>query len=621
MNFNLLLEELLLELSGQEIHKKYYSKIPYETFVQIVMSDPKSNIDGVGNLQSMGKYAKLILNFYQKGTLQIEDLEKAKEYLGYVYQHQISLDSGKIKSLGDLYKVVQKYIVEDTLDLKEILNALVVGEDYKLLYDGEDWTFYQPLTIKGASYLGYSTEWCTTWGEYCLNKKNRDRTNYFKRYSVDGPLFIMINKTNPTEKYQFHFESKQYMDKDDRRINLSSFWFGKDEIKNYFFPSLVRDTTEEEIKNEVKRISILPDEDGLTIIRKSIGVIENPLVDAILNDNEDMLEELIDDEDRDGSVYINQGRLIIQVDKLPGDAEDVDNCIDHYRMEGNNGWEWVHGDIENRFYDGDEFKIDLEVIFSKYYNDNASLLKQELGVRTYEQFKDGYFENYYNNEHFKDYYIDDATDLSYQSYEAENDKEADRIEKYMSFGSRSDELNFSIVFFVQFLISKGIKRIGYKTDDDSGLSLQDVSDMYISFYNLTTEIDEPIYEYDYKAPVYGENNYITKETDKYFDKILDDPENTARCVELRKQLNNIVDKFFNGGWGSNRFENEHVIVIIRSMHIDCDTESIKIDFTNKDTNQSYYGRYVKVENLPRYLTNYELDLKESKLKLSSLISK
>jgi hypothetical protein len=409
------------------------------------------------------------------------------------------------------------------------------------------------------------------------------------------------------------------MDKDDRRINLSSFWFGKDEIKNYFFPSLVRDTTEEEIKSEVKRISILPDEDGLTIIRKSIGVIENPLIDAILNNNEEMLEELIDGEERDGSVYINQGRLIIQVDKLPGDAEDVDNCIDHYRMEGNNGWEWVHGDIENRFYDGDEFKIDLEVIFSKYYKDNESRLRHELGVRTYEQFKEGYFENYYNNEHFKDYYIDDATDLSYQSYEAENDKEADRIEKYMSFGSRSDELNFSIVFFVQFLINKGIKRIGYKTDDDNSLSIQDVSNMYISFYNLTTEIDEPIYEYDYKAPVYGENNYITKETDKYFDKIFDNPENTSRCIELRKLLNDIIDKFFNGGWGNNRFENDHVKVILRSMAIDCDTESVKIDFTNKDTNQSYYGRYVKVENLPRYLTNYELDLKESKLTLSSLI--
>ena len=65
-------------------------------------------------------------------------------------------------------------------DFKEILNALVPNEDYELLHSGENWLFYRPLTQKGASYLGYSTEWCTTWGEYCLNKKNRDRENYFQ---------------------------------------------------------------------------------------------------------------------------------------------------------------------------------------------------------------------------------------------------------------------------------------------------------------------------------------------------------------------------------------------------------------------------------------------------------
>ena len=132
MNFNFLLEELLLELSGKEIYQKYYSKIPYDKFMDIVVADPKTNIDGAGELLSLGKYAKMLLSFYQKGTLRDEDLEKAEEYLGYVYLHNVALDIGKLKSLGDLYKVVQKYIVADTLDLKEILNALVVGEDYKL---------------------------------------------------------------------------------------------------------------------------------------------------------------------------------------------------------------------------------------------------------------------------------------------------------------------------------------------------------------------------------------------------------------------------------------------------------------------------------------------------------
>lgn len=612
MNFNLLLEELLLELSGTEIYKKYYSKIPYDTFVDIVMSDPKSNIDGDGSLRSLGKYSKLLLSFYQKGSLQIEDLEKAKEYLGYVYQHNVALDINKLKGLGDLYKVVQKYIVEDTLDLKEILNALVIGEDYKLLNDGEDWTFYQPLTQKGASYLGYSTEWCTTWGEYCLNKKNRDRTNYFNQYGSKGPLFIMINKNNPTDKYQFHFESAQYMDKDDRRINIPAFWYGKEEIKNYFFPSLVRETNQEEIKSEVKRLSILPDEDGMIILRKSIGVVNNELVDAILTDDEDRFEDLIDGEERDGSVYINRGRFIIQVDKLKGDAEDVDRCIDQYRMEGNNGYEWVYNDNQGRYEDDSSYKEDIEVVFKKYYEDNVDLVKQEFIITSYDQFKDQYFDNYVSEENIKDVFVDDITELSYQSYQIENDREADEIEKYLSFGNRSDELNFSIVFFVQFLIKNNINRIGYDSVAGEGLSLQDVTDMYISNYKLTTEIEEPVYNYDLTFPKYGDNNYVSKKTDEYFDRLIDNPEINSRCIELRKQLNYTIDKFFKNGYGLDRFENDHVKVVIRSTNINCEFGTIFIDYYNKDNDQNFYNKSIRVENLPKYLTNYELSLKENK---------
>jgi hypothetical protein len=611
---DVLLEELLLELSGLEIHQKYYSKIPYETFVEIVMSDPKSNMDGDGSLRSLGKYAKLLLSFYQKGTLRLEDLVKAKEYLGYVYLHNVAIEINKLRNLGDLYKVVQRYIVEDTLDFNEILNALVLDEDYKLLHQGKDWDFYQPLTIKGASYLGFSTEWCTTWGEYCLNKKNRDRENYFQRHHTKGPLFIIINKINPIDKYQFHFETNQYMDKMDKRINIPSFWFGKDEVKHYFFPSLIRKTTEEELKSEIARLSILPDEDGMEIIKKSVGTIDNPLVVAILSMNNDALEDLINDETRNGSVDVYDGRLIIQVDDINiGEAEGVSNSINQYRGEANNGWEWVHSDIENKYSDDGEYWSDIEGIFTNYYNDNKYELSDELGVRSIEDFTRDYFSNYASNQDLRDYFVDDVTDLSYRSYEDENDKEADEIEKYMSFGN-DDEINVSVVYFVKFLIKKEIKYIG-----GDEWPLQDVLDSYISQYGITTEIDEPVYNFEITYPKYGDNNYITRETKKYFDKIISDPNTSRRCIELRKKLNDIVDKFFKGGYGTDRFDNEHVTVRIKSMSIDCDNESIKIDYENKDNKQNFYNKSVKIDNLVSYLTNYQLNLNENKLKLMSFI--
>ena len=415
---DVLLEELLLELSGQEIHQKYYSKIPYETFVNIVVSDPRSNVDGVGNLLNLGKYSKLLLSLYQKGTLQIEDLVKAKEYLGYVYLHNIPVEIGKIRQLGDLYNIVKQYIIEDTLDFKLILDSLVLGTDYKLLHTGKDWTFYQPLTEKGSSYLGVNTEWCTTWGQYCLNKKHRDRGNYFQSHHVKGPLFIMINKNNPLDKYQFHFETNQYMDKDDKRINTTEFWVGKDEIKYYFFPSLVRETSEQEVKSEIARISILPDEDGMEVIKKSIGTINNPLVVAILNLDNDALEDLINDETRNGSVDVYQGRLVIQVDDINiGEATGVNDSINQYRGEASNGWEWVHNDLENKYYEQEEYSSDIEGIFTNYYNENKDEIASELGILNIEEFTRDYFPDYVSNEELKDYFVDDITDLSYRSYE------------------------------------------------------------------------------------------------------------------------------------------------------------------------------------------------------------
>ena len=612
---DVLMEELLLELSGQEIHQKYYSKIPYETFINIVISDPRSNVDGVGNLLNLGKYSKLLLSLYQKGTLQIEDLVKAKEYLGYVYLHNIPVEVGKIKQLGDLYNIVKQYIIEDTLDFKLILDSLVLGADYKLLHTGEDWIFYQPLTEKGSSYLGVNTEWCTTWGEYCLNKKHRDRGNYFQSHNIKGPLFIMINKTNPLDKYQFHFETNQYMDKNDKRINTTEFWFGKDEIKHYFFPSLVRETSEQEVKSEIARISILPDEDGMEIIKKSIGTINNPLVAAILNLDNDALEDLINDDTRNGSVDVYRGRLVIQVDDINiGEATGVNDSINQYRSEAGNGWEWVHNDLENKYYEQEEYSSDIEGIFTDYYNENKDEISSELGILNIEQFNRDYSTDYVSNEELKDYFIDDVTDLSHRSYEEENDREADEIEKYLSFGSGDDEFSFSVVHLVRFLIKKEIKYIG-----DDEWTLQDVLDGYISQYNITTEIDEPVYNFEIKYPKYGDNNYITRETKKYFEKIISDPNKSRRCIELRKKLNNIIDKFFNGGYGTDRFENEHVVVRIKSMSIDCDNESIKIDYENKDNKQNFYNKSVKIDNLVSYLTNHQLNLNENKLKLMSFI--
>lgn len=52
--------------------------------------------------------------------------------------------------------------------------------------------------------LGSGTEWCTSTGK---------TSNYFNQYISQGPLYIFDNGKG--DKYQFHYESEQFMDKDD----------------------------------------------------------------------------------------------------------------------------------------------------------------------------------------------------------------------------------------------------------------------------------------------------------------------------------------------------------------------------------------------------------------------
>lgn len=64
--------------------------------------------------------------------------------------------------------------------------------------------------LYGASCeLGSGTDWCTATG-------NTD--TWFLDYISQGDIYVIINKSNPKDKYQFHYETGQFMDPNDRDI-------------------------------------------------------------------------------------------------------------------------------------------------------------------------------------------------------------------------------------------------------------------------------------------------------------------------------------------------------------------------------------------------------------------
>jgi hypothetical protein len=599
MNFKLILEDLLNELSGEEIYQKYYSKIPYDDFISIVLSDPQSVVED-GKIQKMGKYVKLLISLFQKGGLQLEDTDKAKEYLEYVYQHRIPLDVGKIKELADLYNVVKEYIVKDTKSLDEILKILSKDE-FKVLHNGEKWFVFQPLTEKASCYLGVNTEWCTTWGPYSLNKKHKDRSNMFNRYSPQGPLFIMIDKQNHDNKYQFHFESGQYMDRDDKRINVSEFIIRREnkEIFDYFFPSFSREVSGDEIKNEINKLDILPNDLGLQLFEKTIGIVDNRLVNAILSDDEDTVSELMNGVD----IIIRNGRIGISIDELGSNLRELHQNIDYYEYESEHGWEFVYDDMKDKGMDDEYDRERLQEFLRPFYEENSETFLRDFSINNFEGFLGNFFDAFKDDDNITDAFWSDIADLSYESYEQGNEEEVNKIKKDINIESeyRGYNISLNLVKFIQYILKKDYEEI---SDEDF---LNEILDDFVSYCKHDGEF-ERFYDYNITYPKYGESNQITKQTDDFFDYILEDIERGNNCMELKRTLNQIIQKYFTSY--SKVYENEHIRVHLKSTEINCDTGMVKVEYTNKDTGEKFGGwgqpDGVKVENLVSLLTNYKL---------------
>ena len=118
-------------------------------------------------------------------------------------------------------------------------------------FEGETWKVVK-IEDKGdkgreaACFYGgnqVETRWCTS----------APGLNWFDRYIKDGPLYVVYNPNDdrispntglPTERYQFHFPSGQFMDKEDRSVNLVELLNGPmEELKQYFKPEFAKGLT------------------------------------------------------------------------------------------------------------------------------------------------------------------------------------------------------------------------------------------------------------------------------------------------------------------------------------------------------------------------------------------
>lgn len=608
MKFKVLLEELLTELSGDEIYQKFYSKIPYEDYVKIVSIDPQTNIVD-GKIVKIGKYTKLFLVMYLKGTLQMEDTVKASEYIGYVYKYNIPLEINQIQSIGDLYNLIKDYIVKDTKDLGQILKVLDTTE-YKVLHNGKDWYIFQPLTEKSSCYLGVNTQWCTTWGPHSINKDVKDRDSQFDNYSRRGPLYIIINKSDNNIKYQFHFESGQYMDPSDRQINTGDILDVNPELLEYFFPSFFKEVDQNQLNLEIKRMDILSSEYMTKLVERMAEGTQNPIILSILNYDVDTLVKLIEDDDiKDIMIY---GEVVeFEVKSYKQDIDLVDSVLNNYEYDSNRGSEVVYESLSSEGLD--EYMIEqFEIYFKQYYDVKKEWIKDKMGINDFETLKKYYFDNFINDESIKYNFFEITADKSAQSHDDLVDQKISEIKKTIKFQHNLFEVNKAL--FIKTLLKKDVVKIG--TDDL--WNFWDFMDEFCSETNLQTEY-EGIYDYQTTYPDYTDDDSMSRKIDDYFDEIIDeyysleydDDIEGHPCIVLRKKLNEIIQKFFKlDTFGDYIYEDENIMVQLKSLGIDCDKGTVPVIYKNKQTGETY-GKHrdpdgVKIDNLASLVTNYKL---------------
>ena len=296
MKFTSLLKSIIVEQSRFEVlfdaltkpgkdkeGNKLKPKLSKKEFIELVKADPTTRLNNVDIENATpeelakvkaGSYVQWLIknylnpkterqygdNGYDKEVKQVketfmEDLYKVTEDL-----QKFERFKGRLpKELRDINKITPDQLYDAVKDFDLTLATTTKAERKtaevhpggKLVYDGDNWRVVE-IKDKGAVgkeaacfYGGNNqeTRWCTS----------APGASWFDRYIKDGPLYVIFNPNDtdiapatglPKTRYQFHFPSNQFMDKDDRQQDLVQLLNGPmQELKAFFKPEFAKGLT------------------------------------------------------------------------------------------------------------------------------------------------------------------------------------------------------------------------------------------------------------------------------------------------------------------------------------------------------------------------------------------
>lgn len=307
--FNLLYDKLV-DKGGR---KPEPGKIPFETLKAVIFADPTTRYpqnfaNDISTLTpeqmeivKVGKYTNWLLKNFLKPVFSGDraDIEVGSpEYKQIIKQHrdlflediykvttdlkkferykgQLSAEQRDINKLtvDALYDAVKDFKLEKTKGTKEEKKDAQTSYQYPgstVAFRGPNWTV---VKIEDQSDLGKNaacffggyheadmgeTRWCTS----------SPGLNYFNSHIRQGPLYVILPNSStelgkksglPVERYQWHFQSNQFMDREDRRVDIVEMLQGKlSELKDFFKPEFATGLS----KDNGKRLEIDLDNDS-----------------------------------------------------------------------------------------------------------------------------------------------------------------------------------------------------------------------------------------------------------------------------------------------------------------------------------------------------------------------
>ena len=214
-------EQSLLIESRLDFLKKKYEEIGGVNISHDQLADKKNVPDIVDHFSENADptkkkiYTQWILDRYHKGDFRQEDSRRIHSAMSNFDRYKQRLENKDINSYKDLSSIesaIEPHIGTAYSKNEEIRQIKDDGAD--LIHDNEDVSVHKIKTKEAACEYGSNTKWCTA---------ARVGQNLFDSYNQKGPLYVIRTKGD-NKKYQFHFETRQFMNDQDKQIDLPKFF-------------------------------------------------------------------------------------------------------------------------------------------------------------------------------------------------------------------------------------------------------------------------------------------------------------------------------------------------------------------------------------------------------------